>query len=592
MRFAPACVPLAIVAALSTWSRPADACGGTFCDSGPAAMQVDQTGEVILFAFGDGFVEAHVQIEYDGGDASKFAWIVPVLAVPEVEVGSFRLIQNALDATVPVYGLSQTGSCDDDGGASSAGFLQSPDGGSAGTGGPEVVVHDTVGVFEYVVLQGGTAETIGEWLSDNGYSPDDEAPEILDAYIDEGHVFVAFKLLHSVGVEDLHPVVLRYAGDEPCIPLRLTRVAAIEDMPIRALVLSDERVFPLSWRHVLLNRVRLDWIGLGANYDELVSLAIDAEGAEGRAFVTEYAGTTNVIDTSTLDTAGYDPSAFMLAPVTDVVEILGDMGLAQCDENGCFWGHELVPSLLHEFVPVPAAVEENDFYACLSCYADDIDADAWSGPGFAAAFGERIVAPMDHGRALLETWPYVTRLYTRVSPHEMITDPTFVRIEGQGDVANRLGAQRTDDCCGTSVRLPGGREVKIGDGGNWPSFADEMPWAERVEAVLPSGGPPAELVNATAEIDAILDAHNAAMPCDEGGGGSGGDLDDGPTDPDDGPDDDGPGSASGVDDTTSSGGDGPGADGPSGCACTSGARSSALAFLGLALLGLRTRRRR
>src|SRR6187402_777928 len=100
MRLTPACLPLAIVATLSTWSRPADACGGTFCDSGPAAMQVDQTGEVILFAFGDGFVEAHVQIEYDGGDASKFAWIVPVLAVPEVEVGSFRLIQNALDATV------------------------------------------------------------------------------------------------------------------------------------------------------------------------------------------------------------------------------------------------------------------------------------------------------------------------------------------------------------------------------------------------------------------------------------------------------------------------------------------------------------
>ena len=157
-------LPFSVAALLLTWERPAEACGGTFCDGGPQGMQVDQTGEVILFAFGDGFVEAHIQIQYDGGDASKFAWIVPVLEVPEVEVGSFRVIQNALDASVPVYGIQTSASCDD-GGVSSVGFIQDADGGSSGTGGPEVLVHDTVGVFEYVVLQGGTAESIGQWLA-------------------------------------------------------------------------------------------------------------------------------------------------------------------------------------------------------------------------------------------------------------------------------------------------------------------------------------------------------------------------------------------------------------------------------------------
>ncbi|MBC8070697.1 MAG: DUF2330 domain-containing protein, partial [Deltaproteobacteria bacterium] len=195
---------LSLYAALPT---TAYACGGTWCDINQ--MQVDQTGEAILFNVADGFVEAHIRIEYDGGDASQFAWIVPVLAVPEVEVGSFRFMQNALDASVPVYGTSTGGgaSCDESGGNSSVGFIGEPDGGGGSI--PEIIAQDTAGAFDYVILQGGTAESMGEWLADNGYSPDDEAPEILQSYIDEGHVFVAFKLRTGVGVEDIHPIVLR-----------------------------------------------------------------------------------------------------------------------------------------------------------------------------------------------------------------------------------------------------------------------------------------------------------------------------------------------------------------------------------------------
>ncbi len=57
----------ALVAVLSLWSlgeHSAHACGGTFCDSGPQAMPVDQTGENILFVMDGTTVEAHVQIQY------------------------------------------------------------------------------------------------------------------------------------------------------------------------------------------------------------------------------------------------------------------------------------------------------------------------------------------------------------------------------------------------------------------------------------------------------------------------------------------------------------------------------------------------
>ncbi len=504
-------------------------------------MPVDQTGEVILFVSDGDYVEAHVQIQYDGGDADQFAWLVPVPAIPEIEVGSWRLVQGAMSATRPVYRRENNQVCEDtgpdDGGV---GFIEDPDGGGASFEpdvGPEVVAQDTAGAFEYAVLQGGSADTVNQWLIDNDYATDDEAPEILDTYIAEGHVFVAFRLRHGAEVEDIHPVVIRYQGTEPCIPLRLTRIAAKEDMDITALFLGDTRVVPTNYRHVLLNRVRLDWSSNGGNYPELVSLAVDAPGADGRAFVTEYAGPSAEIDGDLwLSTEGYDSSVFVDITVTEVITALQAQGLMSCDTETCTYNHELVPSLVHEFLPVPMGLTDAQFYGCLACYVGLIDMAAWDGAAFAAAYDERIVAPIEHGQELLAMWPYITRMYTRISPHEMITDPMFAELEDLDDVPSRHGAQRDTECCGYNMVLPGGRVVFMENSFDWPQFTPDMPWAERIEEYAKGGGAPITLVNNTELIDQLLAEWNAQAPCgdemDDGGvdtgnsgtsgGGSGG----------------------------------------------------------------------
>lgn len=56
---------LAASLAVTLTPQEAEACGGTFCDAGPTAMPVDQTGENILFVMGEGYTEAHIQIQYD-----------------------------------------------------------------------------------------------------------------------------------------------------------------------------------------------------------------------------------------------------------------------------------------------------------------------------------------------------------------------------------------------------------------------------------------------------------------------------------------------------------------------------------------------
>jgi MYXO-CTERM domain-containing protein len=565
---------LSIVA--SSWvamaSRPAQACGGTFCDATlPGQQSVDQTGENLLFVLDGDYVEAHVQIEYDGGDASQFAWILPLPEIPEVEVGSWRLVQNVLDATVPVYGFEDGDTCGTRPGPS-GGFIDTADGGVGGAP-PEVVASDVVGAFEYVVLSGGTAASVMAWLEDNDYAGVPEAPEILDEYITEGHVFVAFKLRHGAEVEDIHPVVIRYPGYEACIPIRLTRVAARDDMDIRALFLGDARVMPVNYAHVRLNRVRLDWARLGANYGELVSMAMDEAG--GRAFTTEYAGPSNIVATDDLATDDYDASVFVDMHPVYVVDTLTQQGLLQCLEVGCSYRHELVASLLREFLPVPEGMEDHEFYGCLSCNAPLIDQAAWDGEAFAAAYRERIVAPLDHARELLATWPYVTRLYTRMSPHEMLSDPIFDENPNLTDVAHRHGAERNDDCCVVSMRLPGGREVRMPGRSTWPDLPPEMPWAERIEEFQPVG-PPVTVVDNSPLIDALLDAHNAQQGCaeeeDEDGGWEGG------------------APRPGDHDGGTTGGDGT-LDGESGCGCRSTGEPSR-GILALTLLCGPFRRRR
>jgi hypothetical protein len=96
---------LALGLAALVWAPTANACGGTFCDSPPPGqppMPVQQSGENIVFVLAEGHVEAHVQIQYTG-DPTRFAWLVPVPAVPELSVGSQQLLTNLLNATVPTF---------------------------------------------------------------------------------------------------------------------------------------------------------------------------------------------------------------------------------------------------------------------------------------------------------------------------------------------------------------------------------------------------------------------------------------------------------------------------------------------------------
>lgn len=537
---------MAVFGATAHVPRTAEACGGTFCDGGgPTPMPVDQSGENILFVRDNGFTEAHIQIQYEG-EAQNFAWVIPLLAVPEFSVGSEPLFQSLLNGSVPTYTVNQqfddcgpvngsglTGAAPDGDGAAGE------DGGDAGEdpgGGPQVVLQETVGAYEIAVLEGGTAAEVIEWLDANGYAQDPEAEPILRAYLDEGFLFGAVKLTGGADVDEIHPIVLRMATDEACIPLRLTRIAALDDMDVRSFFLGDARTVPQNYRHVLINQVKIDWTpgNLAQNYKQIISEAVDAPMASGRAFVTEYAGTSDVVPRGGFYSESWRSQPFETIQTINVIDELTSQGLFFCDfdfGSGCAASHPLIQPLLDEYLPVPAGVDPNEFYACVSCYEDQLVPGAWDGPAFAAAMEQRVVEPGKHANQILDDNPYLTRLYTTISPGEMTEDPLFHENRELPDVTATLTGTQRILCNGDSVYiLPDGRQVYLPAGAPWPDFDTEPSWSmpsdEEVQEVMAAGAP-VVLANNTEAIDDALEAYNAAQgwagggAADGGGGGEG-----------------------------------------------------------------------
>jgi MYXO-CTERM domain-containing protein len=230
--------------------------------------------------------------------------------------------------------------------------------------------------------------------------------------------------------------------------------------------------------------------------------------------------------------SGWQSSAFVGIAPDKVIDQLQMQGLVYCYDYGgasyiCQYNHPLIVPLLNEYLPVPSGVNQDDFYGCLSCNTAKIDSTKWNAQEFAADFKLRIEDPGKHAADLLMKWPYLTRMFTTISPEEMKLDPDFHAHPGLAAVNNRNQiATRRTTCAGKiGMILPDTRQVAL-DNGVWPAWDSEMAWAERIEEFPEGGGDAIVLVDNTDAINAKLDEWNAAhgwppSPWSSGAGGSG-----------------------------------------------------------------------
>jgi len=406
-------------------SAPAWACGGFFCFTQP----VDQSAERILYLQRGNQITVHIQISYKGDD-SQFSWVLPLQKQPTLGIGSDSVFQVLEQVTSPSFQLDwqQKDKCNPYYGCMDKAYA-SGGGGPPAPGsndGVKVLAQQNVGPYETVVIQGDTGTAIVKWLNDNKFVQPKETTALIDVYVKQKYVFLALKLQKDKGAGDLAPIVITLDETSPCLPLRLTQLAAQPDMPIVAWVLGQHRAIPKNFLHVILNEATINWLEGASNYKTVVSKAVDQ--ASGHAFTTEYAQKTSKFQGTFLnpnwkasDFEGItDPGKFMQA--------LMEKGYPRTTQ---------MQNLIKKHIPKPDAyksVSDQEFYACIQnggsgqpcdAYTAAVAKQAFDAKAFAKDVQDLIVAPLAQVQKAFTDLPYLTRLFTTVSPEEMNKDPIF-----------------------------------------------------------------------------------------------------------------------------------------------------------------------
>jgi hypothetical protein len=468
----------------------AQACGGLFCSSIP----VDQAGEKILFIQDGDSVIAHVQIQYQG-DAKEFSWVVPVPSVPTLGVGSDALFQLLRNATRPTFQLNymQEGECRPYVYGSTTPASTTP--ASTAPSSVSVISQGQVGPYDSAVLQADDPGALKKWLTDNHYVIPAKLDPLLDPYIAGKYSFVALKLTKDRSVGDIQPIVLKYKAPKPGVPIRLTSVAATPNMAVYVWVLGEARAIPENYRHAVIDEARIDWLNNGRNYSQVVTAAMNEAG--GQAFVTDYAGDTGNIDLSTfkVDPKGLaamrtaaDPGYFLY--LLRQGRFFSPQGSEDSGKLAEFLKRHLAkPSTL-------ANLDDLNFYLNLQNYADDIKAAQITFDPAAATqeLQDTIVTPYQDIQTQFKKHPYITQLFTTMSPEQMTQDPTF-RFNPDLPVVSRLHVATAVTQCNPSVDLQDAPVyIKLADGtGFYVSRAASgtamagLPAAARIEQMSPVG---------------------------------------------------------------------------------------------------------
>jgi uncharacterized protein (TIGR03382 family) len=512
MRLARLTLIVCVTAALPAVARPAHACGGLFC-SIAQQIPIDQSGEQIVFSIDDEGVTAHILIQYQGS-ARDFAWVVPVAVKPEISLGTQQLFVALLRATQPAFMLDTSALGCSGRKAFPPAFGATPMSGAAASGGGVQVLEErAVGPYDTVVLQSSNAAELVQWLADNGYYQPPDATPLITHYVEQGMLFVALKLQQDATTGEIQPLVLRMLKqEEACIPLILTRVAAVPDMTVQAFVLGKSRATPRNWFQVEVNQALIDWPNAGSNYKQLVTQAIDE--AAGHGFVTEYAGSSSRLAGVLFTEGRFDlDSVRRSADGRTLIVTLFGQGLLS---------NQVVQALLRRYVPLPQTlrdrgVSEMSFYSPFA-YPAELGAIPVDGVAFAGELEQRVVAPLRQAQQMLDGQPYLTRLYSTVSPKEMTRDPLFHFNPDLPSVSNVHNAKAVGGTCrddGTVanlvVELPTGERIGGPASRGLPTWLPQRvpPAASRIELVGPSGAPTVYSSAQAQLVDQALDRETA-----------------------------------------------------------------------------------
>jgi MYXO-CTERM domain-containing protein len=331
-------------------------------------------------------------------------------------------------------------------------------------------------------------------------------------------------------VRSIQPIVLTFRAPEPCVPLRLTAIAANPDMPVLVWVFAEKRVVPRGFFELTIDELRIDWQRNGSNYfgpKGLLSQAANEAG--GNAFIAEYAGPSNIARGAVYTNGQFNLTALRAAMTPPAyVQQMISMGLGN---------DTLTLPLLAKYIPMPEAVKqmgitESMFYGNLATYWAQYAFPPYDLPGLTAAIETSIIEPRMKAQMMIDQQPYLTRLNTFISPEEMNKDPFFFENQDLGNVPlvrtavinTMCGAQEYMACnAPMRLELPDGRMawLKPGSKATTCQFVpndvvglQSLPAAE-VAYERETVGEGRRVVDNTSVIRAGLAAHNAKFAAEQ-----------------------------------------------------------------------------
>ena len=506
--------------ALAATPRPGHACGGLFCDN---TQPVNQAAERIIFAEnGDGTVTAVIEIQYQGA-AEQFSWVLPVPGVPDVDVSSVAAFDRLQQQTNPQFNLQTT--FEDCGGGDGAAFgntsgADAPTRATADSvddqGGVVVLAAGTVGPFDFEVISldatlDDAADVALDWLGDNGYEVTALAPEVLGPYLEDGLNLLAFRLNKQNDVGSIRPIMITYTSELPFIPIRPTAVAANDDMGVMVFVTSGDRAIPKNYKALELNEALIDWFNPMATYNDVVIAAADE--ASGQGFVTEYADSSDTLEGVVVQDWERDSWQDLMArEFSEPIQFLFEASDLYSSWDG-------FQDAVRDGVTLPEGIDIDDFLGCPRCYEGqtgfELDVDA-----FRLALFDQVIKPMFGTEDLIQSRPYITRLYTTLSAEEMTLDPSFDFNPDLPTVSNVRNADQFIKCDGTfEITLESGDVIFGENQGVWPMAAvADQPAARRIMQLSTQGM--GEVVTDNSEVIAGLLSERAPPGGPTGPGGT------------------------------------------------------------------------
>ena len=409
---------LTAVLAILLPAQRAIACGGFFCELVP----IDQAGEQIIFSQQGDEITAIVRILYQG-EAENFSWVVPVPSLPTVSIGADQTFDQLDRATRPQFILETEGqACPIDFGATTDGSLAPVAEADSGGGGVNIEQMLSVGPFEITIVSSDNPDDLATWLTDNSYDLSDRGRELIAPYVTEGMKFVAVKLKSGESTGSIQPLIMKYQGTTPMIPIRLTAVAAQDDMGVLAWVLGEARAVPDNYPHVIPNYTKLNWYtgpnNAYASYQSLITDAMNEAGGQG--FATDMAAPLGNDVLDFLDNA--DTLRARLADfdgISDDAEFLSNIISATPDSS--------FQAAVSAALPLPEGQDSSIYFQSMalqvSYTAEELSTARAS---LRTAYIEKIIEPVENSTAPFTAGRYLTRLYTTLSADEMTLDPTFV----------------------------------------------------------------------------------------------------------------------------------------------------------------------